>query len=119
MQHLLEDAVKNVHTHLGPWMRESVFRDALAADLRSRGYSVSTAVHAPIMFKPTGASEAVSVGTHIADLVVSTPTGKTVIELKVRSSATALPQAQAYKSTFNADDCFLIVFSSAPTVTRV
>lgn len=119
MQQVLEDAAANVNQQLGPWMRESVFRDALAAELRSRGYSVSTEVHAPIMFKPSVASEAVSVGTHIADLVVSTPTTKTVVELKLRSSATALPQAQAYKKSFSADECFLIVFLTAPFVSRV
>lgn len=43
-QSILETALQNVIAQLGPWQRESTYRDALSAELVFQGFTVSTEV---------------------------------------------------------------------------
>lgn len=119
MDELLHQAASNVHAQLGPWQRESTYRDALAIELRSaHNLLVSTEVHGTVWFLPSGASHSTAVGTHIADILIAEP--RIIIELKARSStSTAHIQAKAYKETFRADDAYVIVFSDSVRICKI
>ena len=116
---LLESSAKFVIDQLGPWQRESTYRDALAAELRSLGFSASTEVKSTVWYTPSGSDTPTAVGTHIADIVVVDPSHQTsVIEIKLKSSSTdaGLAQANAYKTSFKADRSFLVVCELAHAV---
>jgi GxxExxY protein len=75
-----------ISRQLGVGHSEKVYQEALAAELRSRGYTVEMERVVPIMFSPTTGPD-VCVGYARLDILVhSTNGGQVVIELKAAAS---------------------------------
>ena len=76
MQELSEQiigAAIKVHTELGPGFIESIYENALAIELRSRGLTISQQLEIPVKYL------GIEVGLHRLDLLVE---GNFVVELK-------------------------------------
>ena len=95
-----------VHRHLGPGFLESVYRNALAFELRRAGLTVELETHVTVKY------EHVIVGDFIADLVVS----KAVIcELKAAAGLSKADEVQLvnYLTATNHDTGLLLNFGTA------
>ena len=80
-------AAMEVHRTLGPGFVESIYRNALTHELRSRGLTVETELEVRIAYK------SLTVGRHRLDLLVQ---NSVIVELKAASSIVEPHIAQAF-----------------------
>ncbi len=78
-------AAYEVHNVLGRGFLEKVYQNALAEELRLRGYRVEIEVKIPVYYKET------LVGDYYADILVE---GRIIVELKALNALTSQHEAQ-------------------------
>jgi GxxExxY protein len=86
LSYQIMNAAYEVHNELGPGFLESIYEDALAIELRSKGYSVETQVRIPIFYKGE------EIGEHVLDHLVN---GRVILELKAATEIAPIHKQQA------------------------
>jgi GxxExxY protein len=79
-------AAYEVFNRLGPGFLENIYEEALAFELRMRGYHVETQRRIPVLYKDQ------KIGEHVLDLVVN---GRVILELKAAAEITPIHKQQA------------------------
>jgi GxxExxY protein len=64
------DAALAVHRELGPGLLESVYQDALAAELTARGIPVATKVRVPVRYRQAIVGDPLEIDLLVSDTVV-------------------------------------------------
>ena len=106
MEEIIRRSVEEVYRVLGGGWRESVYREALAIELRHNGCVVGTEMAFPVLYKERPLS---NVRIQV-DMIVN---DSTIVELKAAPTliASAVTQCRRYMSNLDMCDGYVVNFS--------